>query len=105
MLRHVGPTARARRAKRAKRQREARSVYQLVDARDWQVCRCCGVYLGLSRHLHHITYRSQGGTETTGNLVTLCGLIYGNHCHELVHAGRLRISGDADHELTFLRVD
>lgn len=110
MLRHVGPTARLRRAKRAKRQREARSVYQLVDARDGHVCRCCGVFCGERRELHHILYRSKGGTESTGNLVTLCSWrAPGNPiecgCHAMVHAGRLLISGDADHELSFERVD
>lgn len=40
---------------------------------------------------HHIVFRSHGGDEATGNLVSLC-----ETCHlELVHRGRLVVSGDA----------
>ncbi len=100
MLRNpVGPTARARRARRAKRQREAKSVYQQVDARDGCICRSCGDFRGDWRQQHHITYRSQGGEETTANLVTLC-----SSCHTAVHDHWLRIIGDdADGELRFER--
>lgn len=47
-----------------------------------------------SQHLHHILYRSRGGKWRTGNIASLCVV----H-HQLVHAGRIRISGDADDEL------
>ncbi len=93
----VGPTARARRARRAKRQREAKSVYQQVDERDGFKCRCCGLHDERYNHRHHITYRSHGGAHTTQNVVTLCVL----H-HQQVHAGRLKIVGDANGELRFI---
>jgi hypothetical protein len=63
------------------------------------------VFCGHARHQHHIRYRSQGGLETTGNLVTLCDFRF-RGCHEAVHARRIVIVGtDADGELTFERVD
>jgi 5-methylcytosine-specific restriction endonuclease McrA len=98
-LRKLGVTARARKARRAKRQREARSVYALVDERDQLSCRCCGRFCGQVREQHHIVYRSHGGTETTGNLVTLCAAD-----HRAVHDAHVRISGNADGELTFERL-
>lgn len=48
-----------------------------------------------SRHMHHITFRSRGGKWTSGNIASLCVL----H-HQLVHAGEIRIAGDADEHLT-----
>lgn len=103
----LGPTARARRNKRATRRRRAASIYQQVDARDEQTCRACAMFCGHERHLHHIRYRSQGGLETTANLVTLCGRggRTGFGCHGLVHNGLMRIVGDdANGELQFEHV-
>ncbi len=41
---------------------------------------------------HHIVFRSHGGGEQPGNLVSIC-----TKCHlELVHLGKLRVSGDAE---------
>jgi len=101
-----GPTARLRRAKRAQRRRRAKSIYQQVDARDGQICRCCGVFCGHWRQQHHIVPRSLGGRETTANLVTLCAFPVRNPgCHELVTAKRLRVIGlDANETLTFERM-
>ncbi len=41
-------------------------------------------------HVHHIKFRSQGGSDTPGNLITLC-----EDCHDSLHAGKL---GDRVHE-------
>jgi 5-methylcytosine-specific restriction endonuclease McrA len=87
-----------------KKQRKAdqalheRLVYQAVDARDHHTCRVCGRYcspmaVGLLErsHRHHLEYRSKGGADSTSNLITLCA-----SCHADVHAGRMRLTGDAD---------
>ncbi|GAA0856694.1 RNA-guided endonuclease IscB [Aliiglaciecola litoralis] len=37
-------------------------------------------------HVHHIVYRSQGGTNTPNNLITLCKL-----CHDDLHKGKFEI--------------
>ncbi len=61
----------------------------LVRDRDGHCCRWCGERYGVE--IHHIVYRSQGGTHDTSNLVCLCG-----RCHRAVHAKKLHIEGDAD---------
>lgn len=48
-----------------------------VRVRDGQRCRMCG---GNGQEVHHIRFRSQGGTDTEDNLILLC-----NECHH-VHA-------------------
>jgi len=47
-------------------------------------------------HVHHIVYRSRGGTHHPSNLITLC-----LGCHALVHSGRLTIEGRAPDRLLF----
>lgn len=52
-----------------------------------------------SRHVtpHHIVFRAHGGGEERGNLVSLC-----EKCHlELVHGGRLRVTGLAPDALSW----
>jgi hypothetical protein len=44
---------------------------------------------------HHIQYRSLGGKWQSGNVTSLCV-----RCHQLVHAGILHITGDADNRLS-----
>ena len=93
------PTPRAK-AKAAAKRRQAkadRAVYAAVTARDGGVCRGCGTPDWMGTHeRHHIVYRSRGGKTTRSNVALLCLA-----CHADVHAGRLRISGDADGVLTF----
>lgn len=48
-------------------------------------CRFCGTKRNL--HVHHITYRSQGGSDHESNLITLC-LTH----HELVHTDKPRFA-------------
>jgi len=49
-----------------------------VFSRDGWKCRCCKRRSGL--HCHHIVFRSQGGDDSTENLITLCST-----CHDSVH--------------------
>jgi hypothetical protein len=89
----------ARKASRlAQAKARERQVHQQVDARDHHTCRVCGRYcsplaVGLLErsHRHHLAYRSKGGDTSASNLATLCA-----HCHADVHAGRVRLSGDAE---------
>jgi hypothetical protein len=39
-------------------------------------------------HVHHIVFRSQGGTDAPANLITLC-----KACHEDLHAGLFQLRG------------
>lgn len=48
-----------------------------------QVCKAKNVRL----EVHHIKYRSQGGTDDLDNLITLC-----TDCHKKVHSGKLNIN-------------
>jgi hypothetical protein len=48
-----------------------------------------------SQHLHHILFRSRGGKWRSGNVCSLCI----TH-HQMLHAGLIQISGDADVHLT-----
>jgi len=66
----------------------AANIRREVLQRDDHTCRNCGRHYGL--HVHHIRFREHGGRNEMGNLLTLC-----HACHSLVHAGRLRITGDA----------
>jgi hypothetical protein len=88
----------SKKQRKAEKDAHERKVHQAVDSRDKNCCRVCGRYcsplaVGLLErgHRHHLTYRSKGGDTSTVNLVTLDA-----HCHADVHAGRLRLSGDAD---------
>lgn len=88
----------SKKQRKAEQTQQLREVYQAVDARDHHTCRVCGRYCSplavglLARgHRHHLAYRSRGGQDTTANLCTLDA-----HCHADVHAGRMRLSGDAD---------
>jgi 5-methylcytosine-specific restriction endonuclease McrA len=50
-------------------------------------------------HCHHIVFRSQGGKTELVNEVAVCGT-----CHALVHAGLLRVVGQAPNELCWMPV-
>lgn len=93
--------------KKAADDKQWREVCAKVDARDERSCRCCDKrtnpdMTGLLRgHRHHIVYRSAGGRDDTGNVVTLCP-----KCHDDEHVKRtLQIDGNADVALTFFRKD
>jgi 5-methylcytosine-specific restriction endonuclease McrA len=88
-----------RRERRATRGAATQVVRAAVWRREGGRCRACQ-----SRqrpHVHHLQYRSCGGTWTTANCVLLC-----RECHQDVHARILIIGGcDADSRdgLTFER--
>ena len=93
--------------KKADAERAWREVCAAVDLRDGKACRCCDKRsdpekTGLLErgHRHHIVYRSAGGKDETGNLVTLCA-----DCHNDEHKNRLRIEGNPDVALQFFRRD
>ena len=48
-------------------------------------------------HAHHVVWRSRGGTDEPENLVSLCAA---HHLHG-VHAGYVRVSGQAPDRLTW----
>jgi len=58
---------------------------QYVLCRDRFKCQHCGSKEHLE--VHHIIYRSQGGTDDVNNLITLC-----HECHQGVHKGNVKIS-------------
>ena len=49
--------------------------------RDNYICQCCGKK-NCRLEVHHIKFKSQGGTDDEENLITLC-----EDCHDGVHAG------------------
>ena len=53
--------------------------------RDNHTCQCCGKK-NVRFEVHHIIFRSQGGTDDENNLITLC-----EDCHSKVHSGELTI--------------
>lgn len=84
---------------RRDRENLRRSVYAQVNVRDERACRCCGRKAAgnESLHHHHLTFRSRGGGDETGNILLLCVF-----CHALLHARQLWILGkNADKRLTF----
>jgi 5-methylcytosine-specific restriction endonuclease McrA len=52
---------------------------QLVLRRDGWRCQSCGSISNLE--VHHQEFRSQGGSDSELNLITLC-----NACHKAVHS-------------------
>jgi 5-methylcytosine-specific restriction endonuclease McrA len=54
-----------------------------IRRRDGDRCRYCGITQGL--HVHHIEYRSEGGSNDDSNLITLC-----NEHHALMHTNKGR---------------
>jgi hypothetical protein len=63
-------------------------------------CEVPGCRNSIFLDVHHLTLRSEGGTNEPNDLVTLCGA----H-HDAVHDGRLRIEGSAALGWTFLHAD
>ena len=66
---------------------ERRSIYR----RDGYRCALCDSTRFLQ--IHHVVPRSQGGTNSPHNLITLC-----SDCHALAHGIRLRDYVDVDQE-------
>lgn len=59
---------------------------EAVMNRDSYTCQICG-----AKHtrleVHHIVYRSKGGTDDEDNLITLC-----ESCHKKIHKGEINVS-------------
>lgn len=51
--------------------------------RDKYTCQCCGKK-SCGLEVHHIIYRSKGGSDSLENLITLC-----EDCHKAVHLGKV----------------
>ncbi|MGB9928130.1 MAG: RNA-guided endonuclease IscB [Methanosarcina sp.] len=65
------------------------NVKAYVLARDGYTCQHCkGKLKDPKLHCHHIIFRSQNGTDSAENLITLC-----NTCHNNLHAGKIKLSG------------
>jgi hypothetical protein len=69
-----------------------------VMQRDQARCRVPGCRAARCLDVHHLVPRAHGGGHDASNLVVLCS----GH-HRLLHEGILSATGDANHELTFLR--
>lgn len=65
--------------------------YQVLE-RDNYTCRYCGACNNL--HIHHIVYRSHGGTNDPANLITLCW-----RCHGDIHLGKRNLCCYVDKEI------
>lgn len=56
--------------------------------RDNYTCQCCrGRHRDSRLEVHHILFRSQGGSDEEDNLITLC-----HTCHKALHDGRLTLN-------------
>jgi hypothetical protein len=55
-----------------------------IVERDGKKCRACG--RGNPLEVHHIVYRSRGGTDEDSNLITLC-----RGCHVKAHESKLAV--------------
>lgn len=53
--------------------------------RDKYTCQCCGKK-NCRLEVHHIVFRSNGGSDTLENLITLC-----EDCHKAVHLGEIEL--------------
>jgi HNH endonuclease len=82
--------------KLAEAQKAQRECYAQVDRRDSSCCRVChkrvgGIGMLQAVHHHHLVYRSKGGDTDTANILSLCVA-----CHQAVHDGLIRLTGNAD---------
>lgn len=56
--------------------------------RDGYTCQCCkGKHKDSKLEVHHIVFRSQGGSDKESNLITLCYT-----CHKDLHAGKIKLN-------------
>lgn len=63
----------------------------MVLNRDNYTCQCCkGKHKDSKLEVHHIVFRSQGGSDEEANLITLC-----HTCHKALHDGKInpKLSG------------
>lgn len=84
--------------KKRDQEKERAECYRKVDARDQMRCRVSGVRVNpyaidprVRGEHHHLLYRSRGGAHQTQNVCLVSKAV-----HEQIHAGLLRVTGDAD---------
>lgn len=65
--------------------------------RDGYLCQAPGCSSRKNLEVHHIIFRSNGGTNDDWNLITLCH----THHHHAVHGHTMRITGKAPYSLTW----
>lgn len=59
----------------------------MVLNRDSYTCQCCkGKHKDNKLEVHHIVFRSQGGSDEESNLITLC-----HTCHSNLHSGKITL--------------
>lgn len=71
----------------------------MVLNRDNYTCQCCrGKHKDSKLEVHHIIYRSQGGSDEADNLITLC-----HTCHKALHDGKInpKLSGKTKGNLKY----
>lgn len=60
----------------------------MVLNRDNYTCQCCkGKHKDSKLEVHHIVFRSQGGSDEESNLITLC-----HTCHTALHSGKISLN-------------
>ena len=60
----------------------------MVLNRDNYTCQCCkGKHKDSKLEVHHIIFRSQGGSDEASNLITLC-----HTCHKALHNGKISLN-------------
>lgn len=67
--------------------------------RDSYTCQCCkGKHKDSKLEVHHIVFRSQGGSDEESNLITLC-----HTCHKNLHGGKInpKLSGKTKGNLKY----
>ena len=67
--------------------------------RDNYTCQCCkGKHKDSKLEVHHIIFRSQGGSDEESNLITLC-----HTCHKDLHSGKInpKLNGKAKGNLKY----
>lgn len=62
---------------------KARVLYR--DSYECQICK--GKHKDSKLEVHHIIYRSQGGSDEAENLITLC-----HTCHSALHLGKIKVN-------------
>lgn len=67
-------------------QKDFYNVKAVVLNRDDYKCQICGAK-DIRLEIHHIQYRSKGGSNRIDNLVTLC-----SNCHSKIHSGELEFN-------------
>ena len=75
------------------------STKAMVLNRDGHTCQCCkGKHKDNKLEVHHIVFRSQGGSDEESNLITLC-----HTCHSNLHSGKitLKLCGKAKGALKY----